>query len=254
MATTGSRETPISQLSWPDLWNRYAAVYSILRELRPYQELLAGIVDWLVAHTPLTPQSLILDAAGGDGGLLWALQQRQSAVLPGVVLFDSSTAMLERARREPYGGSVTIVPADLEAPATTWGLPGLVDAIHCGHALYATSRPEQVIGQFAQALRPGGLLAISNPLPEPQPEAIWLAHVAAANSQHEPVDPTGRLQNGLHKLAAINAEILRRTPSLSIVAAEVVRSWFDSSQWHIVTTYLAYAGNDIVVIARLRED
>lgn len=135
-----------------------------LTELPPYAAMLDAYhraygpeLRAIVAALPLGPGDRVLDVACGDGYYCDLLAERAGSVL-GV---DLSTAYLDlaRARRagSPHAGRVAFQQAAVEALGV--GV-GQFDLAWCAHSLFSLPDPLEALRTMAEAVRPGGHIAI----------------------------------------------------------------------------------------------
>lgn len=244
----------LTSLSMAEIWKLYAEYYGRLRLLHPYRQLLLTAISEMNSHINLKPTSTIFDAAGGDGGLLWALQSDPALPKPRVLLIDQSPDMIARAQCEPYDGHVDCRVADIDQPHTTWFIPEPVDAVHCGHAVYASNDPCALIRRFAAVTKPNGVLVFTNPLPEPNMMAVLKEHLAVVAAAGLDVGAElAMLQTELAPLVAINDEILRHSGQLHMSDEATTLAWLDPRYWQLQNHYRTYAGNDLMVVATRTE-
>lgn len=130
-------------------------------------------VAWALELAALPEGASICDAAAGPGGDVPALLAAPGAR---VVAFDRSEAFVAQMRTRLAGNeAVTVCTADMAGIATLPQAP--FDMIWCAGALYFLGL-EEGLGVMADALKPGGVLAFSEPCffaeqPDTAARAFW---------------------------------------------------------------------------------
>ncbi|PLL13297.1 class I SAM-dependent methyltransferase [Tabrizicola sp. TH137] len=136
-------------------WESFFAVHSDLPREGPGE---AGDVAWALALAGVPEGAAICDAGAGAGGDVAAL-----LAVPGarVLAIDSHPGFVAQMRARFAGeGRVVVEEADMAALASHTAGP--FDLIWCAGALYFLGL-EAGLARMAGALRPGGVLAFSEP-------------------------------------------------------------------------------------------
>lgn len=138
-------------------WNAYAGYYDILKEFKPYQELLNQIIEEL----DLKPCQKILDAGCGTGNL------EEKLILSGILSLriegiDFSRQMINIAKkRVVINPNIKIFWGDLNEclmyPDNTF------DRVVCVNVLYALNNPILTLNEFRRILKRDGKLILVNP-------------------------------------------------------------------------------------------
>lgn len=116
----------------------------------------AGTVCGLLARLLPDPCGLVVELGPGDGWLL----PRLATLGRHVLALDNSREMLEQARAHCLGlGNVELVLGD---SGDARALAGTADAVVANMVLHHTASPAGVLRDLATALRPGGLLLLSD--------------------------------------------------------------------------------------------
>lgn len=154
-------------------WEKYFAVYDVLNELIPYQELLNTIVERL----DIQPSDLILDAGSGTGNLAVLIEKKGARVI-GV---DSSEVGVRLHKKKIPGADVRV--GDLTEP-----LPfsdGYFDKVYSNNVIY-TLLPENrsfVFSELYRVLKPGGMIVVSNIKTGFSPAKIYGSHVKMTSKE-----------------------------------------------------------------------
>jgi ubiquinone/menaquinone biosynthesis C-methylase UbiE len=132
-------------------WNRYAADYDCLNELRPYARMVEKVV-----RTLRSAEYPILDAGCGTGNLTARLADMRTGRVVGI---DSSDAMLKQAKRKCAEMEFHRVDLNSRLPFgdSEFG------TIACINTLYALADPAAVLREFSRLLRQQGLLVLATP-------------------------------------------------------------------------------------------
>jgi SAM-dependent methyltransferase len=136
-------------------WDSFFAVHSDLPREGPGE---AADVAWALALAGVTEGAAICDAGAGAGGDVTAL-----LAVPGarVLAIDTHPGFVAQMRARFAGeGRVTVEEADMGGLAAHPAGP--FDLIWCAGALYFLGL-EEGLARMAAALRPGGVLAFSEP-------------------------------------------------------------------------------------------
>jgi 2-polyprenyl-3-methyl-5-hydroxy-6-metoxy-1,4-benzoquinol methylase len=232
------------------LWREYAQVYDGLMQILPYRNLLSELASFAVA---LEENGHILDVGCGTGNLievLWThgLNSRFTGL-------DSSPAMLEiaqaKASRLDYPAS--FIQADLNQPASIWGLKGQYDLVICNNSLYALEEPAKVVAELARFAAPGAMLVVSTPSQQPDVNAIQEEHLQLAGGPRE--TELARLCQILDGLHAANRKVLARygPGSATFPTQEELEGWLDGTGWQLTGVTRTYAKQNWLLTATRRE-
>lgn len=150
-----------------DFWRKYFEVYDILNEVIPYQELL----DTIVKELDIKKGDLVLEAGCGTGNLCMKLKAKGAKVIG---LDNVKEALDIYEKKDP---EAEIVLHDLTEP-----LPfpdNHFDKIACNNTLYTipVDKRSDVVKEFYRALKPGGIIVISNVHTGFKPLAIYQDHL-----------------------------------------------------------------------------
>jgi len=152
-------------------WDAVFAIHSDLPREGPGT---ADDVAWACGLAELTEDAVICDAGSGPGGDIAALLD--AAPKGQVVAIDTHTPFIHAARARFAGDPrVSAEVADMATLAELGAAP--FDLIWCAGALYFLGLPTG-LPLFAQALKPGGVVAITYPChfndtPSDKPRAFW---------------------------------------------------------------------------------
>lgn len=139
-------------------WEEYARCYDGLMYLNPYKDMLR-----MVAKEVLTgDQEIILDASCGTGNFETILSEERTKYTGKVVGVDSSSEMLERAKKKCVEQkNISFLPADLNnyLPFKSKSFSQVVSL----NTLYAVESPETTLKEFYRVLKPGGRLLLVTP-------------------------------------------------------------------------------------------
>ncbi|OHA78640.1 MAG: hypothetical protein A2V96_02980 [Candidatus Yonathbacteria bacterium RBG_16_43_6] len=150
-----------------DFWRKYFAVYDVLNELRPYQNLLGSVKD----NLKIKKGDLVLDAGAGTGNLAIIL----SNIGAQVVAFDSSKEGLDLYKQKQKDAIVEV--GDILKP-----LPfkdNYFDKICSNNVLYTLPRTSRVAvaKELHRVLKPGGVIVVSNIVEGFSPLKIYFEQV-----------------------------------------------------------------------------
>ncbi len=154
----------------------------------PFPPALAGLLEWRLRRWILAPDTLVarlpLEAGFAVAEIGTGTGWYARAVAPyvrHVVGLDLQRAMLRRARRR--NGDLRLVQAAAEALPLA---PASLDLVFLVTVLGEVPRPHRALEAIAAVLRPGGWLAVSEHLPDPDfvPEKRLRAWCADAGFTH----------------------------------------------------------------------
>lgn len=134
------------------------------RKLQAQQELIApysryaGAVGELLSTLLAQPCALAIELGPGDGWLLPELACRSQRV----VAIDSSAEMLEQARMHCVATGLANVELVHDDSTHARSLAASADVVVANMVLHHTASPASVLRDLATALRPGGLLLLSD--------------------------------------------------------------------------------------------
>jgi ubiquinone/menaquinone biosynthesis C-methylase UbiE len=114
------------------------------------------ILDWIGEHVPVSPTDVVLDVAGGTGGLGRHLAERASFVL----VADLTRAMLEAgasAAREE--GTANVVFAEADATRLPFA-DAQFDLVVSRFAFHHFDEPAAAAAEMSRVCRPGGTVAV----------------------------------------------------------------------------------------------
>lgn len=134
--------------------DKFRAQQELIAPRAQYEDPLAGLLATLLPQ----PCALALELGPGEGWLLPALAHRSRRV----VAIDNAAAMLEQARAacaEAGLANVELVLADSSHART---LAGAADIAVANMVLHHTASPAVVLADLAAALKPGGLLLLTD--------------------------------------------------------------------------------------------
>jgi SAM-dependent methyltransferase len=121
---------------------------------------LSGVTAWIGELAAGQPVRRILDLGCGTGTGAVALLERFEGA--DVIAVDVSAPMLDRlrgkARNLGVADRIRAVQADLDA---TWPAIGTVDLVWASASLHHLADPDRVLAEVLAALRPGGLLTVT---------------------------------------------------------------------------------------------
>jgi SAM-dependent methyltransferase len=116
------------------------------------------LITWVSSLTPDRPLIIDLGAGTGTGALALARQLPDAQV----VAVDVSEPMLEHLQNKAHALGVAdrirTVQADLDQP---WPALGPADLVWASASLHHMADPDRVLTQVLTALRPGGVLAVT---------------------------------------------------------------------------------------------
>jgi SAM-dependent methyltransferase len=145
-------------------WDDYARLYDTIWN-SPATSAICASVAQLIG----TPK-LIVDLGCGTGLLTQGWTQSSARVI-GV---DTSRVMLDRAL------SNRRISEAIQNPAERVSLPnGIADAVLVGNLLHVHANPAAVLAEARRLLRPGGVLAVTWPVPGLTPAGMLRADLAS---------------------------------------------------------------------------
>lgn len=116
------------------------------------------VITWVSSLTPDRPLIIDLGAGTGTGALTLARQLPDAQV----VAVDVSEPMLERLQQKAHAlgiaDRIRTVQADLDQP---WPTLGPADLVWASASLHHMADPDRALAQVLTALRPGGMLAVT---------------------------------------------------------------------------------------------
>ncbi len=192
------------------------------------------VITWVAAQAPAGAR--VLDLGAGTGAFALALaRHRPDAEVTAV---DADEAMLERLRDKARalgpGSRVTVVQADLDQP---WPALGPADLAWASNSLHHVADPGFALAQALAALRPGGVLAVSEMqsfprfLPDPAGAALEerghaaMAAIRAEEGMHMDADWAALLTGAGFDVAAERRFDVALRPPLPAAAGRYARAW-----------------------------
>jgi SAM-dependent methyltransferase len=194
------------------------------------------VIAWVAAQAPA--RARVLDLGAGTGAFSLALaRHRPGAEVTAVDVDEDILAHLRgKARALGLDGRVATVLADLDQ---TWPALGPADLAWAANSLHHVADPGPVLAQARAALRPGGVLAVSEMtvfprfLPDPAGAALEeRAHAAMSqrrveDGMHMDADWAARLAGaGLTVEAERRFDVVMRPP-LPAAAGRYARAWME---------------------------
>lgn len=229
------------------LWRNYAKVYDGLLKVIPYRNLLLTVAD----TAAITNEMNVLDACCGTGNLLWALGQMNIACQ--VTGADFSKDMLAKAapKAEKYAGSATLVEANLDEPAETWGLTGPFDRVIFNNSMCLIKEPKQVLKKVSAITTDDAIVVISTPRPNPSVDEVLDEHLAQAASEGRSREQAlQQLLSILQPILECNAAMFERYgDNYHLPTRSQLPDWFEGTGWKITSIGLAYAGQNWLITA-----
>jgi len=133
---------------------KFRAQQELIAPRAQYEEPVAGLLATLLPQ----PCELALELGPGEGWLLPALAARSRRV----VGIDSAAAMLEQARAACAAAGLANVELVLGDSSHARTLAGRADIAVANMVLHHTASPAVVLADLAAALKPGGLLLLTD--------------------------------------------------------------------------------------------
>ncbi len=134
--------------------DKFRAQQELIAPRAQYEDPVAGLLATLLAQ----PCALALELGPGEGWLLPALAARSARV----VAIDNAAAMLEQARAACAAAGLANVELVLADSSHARTLGAAVDIAVANMVLHHTASPAVVLADLAAALKPGGLLLLSD--------------------------------------------------------------------------------------------
>ena len=232
-----------------NFWDEYMLRYDdAVATLHPYRELLARCIAWGLQGD----QGCVMDLGCGTGNLLRRVADRLAGRSRLIGLERCATAREVAARKFSLDERCEILPADLEQPGWSAGMPE-VELCFMNNVLYDLEDPAVVLDELRGLLRPGGRLILSNPH-APRPAALLEAHMrwreGAGRAAREQDD---RYAAAREWMLAANLEIARHAVDrrlhfldLSAMTELLRRAGFEVCR----AATNAYAGVNLIVEAQ----
>jgi DNA-binding transcriptional ArsR family regulator/SAM-dependent methyltransferase len=134
--------------------DKFRAQQELIAPRAQYEDPVAGLLATLLAQ----PCALALELGPGEGWLLPALAARSARV----VAIDNAAAMLEQARAACAAAGLANVELVLADSSHARTLGAAADIAVANMVLHHTASPAVVLADLAAALKPGGLLLLSD--------------------------------------------------------------------------------------------
>ena len=134
--------------------DKFRAQQELIAPRAQYEDPVAGLLATLLAQ----PCALALELGPGEGWLLPALAARSARV----VAIDNAAAMLEQARAACAAAGLANVELVLADSSHARTLGAVADIAVANMVLHHTASPAVVLADLAAALKPGGLLLLSD--------------------------------------------------------------------------------------------
>ena len=134
--------------------DKFRAQQELIAPRAHYEDPVAGLLAALLPQ----PCALALELGPGEGWLLPALAARSARV----VAIDNAAAMLEQARAACAAAGLANVELVLADSSHARTLGAAVDIAVANMVLHHTASPAVVLADLAAALKPGGLLLLSD--------------------------------------------------------------------------------------------
>ncbi len=223
-----------------DFWKKYFEVYDVLNLLVPYQELLDDVCDALA----MKQGELVLEAGCGTGNLALKLKERGGNVIG----LDYCQAALDIYRKKDL--SARPVLADLSKPPLPFS-DNYFDKIAVCNTLYTFPLETQkaILRELLRILKPGGKIALSNPVKGWDPARIYEVGV------QEEIKKSGHLKAfaKILKLVVPTIKIfyynskIKKESNYNFLKAEEQIALLENAGFHDVSSArLTYAGEGIL--------
>jgi DNA-binding transcriptional ArsR family regulator/SAM-dependent methyltransferase len=134
--------------------DKFRAQQELIAPRAQYEDPVAGLLATLLPE----PCALALELGPGEGWLLPALARRSRCV----VAIDNAAAMLEQARAACAAAGLANVELVLADSGHARTLAASVDIAVANMVLHHTASPAVVLADLAAALKPGGLLLLTD--------------------------------------------------------------------------------------------
>lgn len=223
-------------------WAKYFKYYDVLNMVIPYQELLETIIQ----EADIKKGEIVLDAGCGTGNLAIKIKEKGATVVGA----DNCIEALDRYRIKDPGAEIIV--HDLSKPLPFGG--NNFDKIVCNNVIYALGVEERpkVIREFFKALKPGGVLAISDPNPKTRPVAIYYSHIRSSFRIHGVLKTAFRLM----KFAVITLIMMRLNKRIVKVSRPIFSSeaqrkkLFQDAGFVVEKVRGSYVGQASLIIGR----
>jgi ubiquinone/menaquinone biosynthesis C-methylase UbiE len=131
-----------------------------------FNKLFTVDSDWLFERLELQPDDLVLDVAAGTGHVARSFAPQVRAV----IAIDATSAMLEQGWIEAKRAAMrNLVFMQADAAALPF-VDGSFDVVVCRFAVHHFEEPAVQVAEMKRVLRPGGRLAVSDLICDPDPE------------------------------------------------------------------------------------
>ncbi len=236
-------------------WNQYAECYDAITKLTPHLQMQKDIVDVVARFGSNT----LLDVGCGTGNLLLSFSMRQTGRIVGI---DSSTSMINIARKKCRGQNVGLYKADINQ---TLPFPQkFFSTITCVNVLYTAKHTLKTLSELYRILKPSGVLVIATPKTgyenglilkkhcgSRKPDKYWLN--MHRSKEHEEMIireaiPNEETYEQLLRIADFNRRI-SHTTNFSFFTKEKLRSLVYAAGFNIVMHTYTYAKQSHLLVA-----